>query len=105
MNAVELQEFLATKSGLVKVIDVREKAELKHGMIDNAIHIPMQTIPDKLATLGHDKNNTVILVCRSGKRSHQVGQFLEQAGFTDVINLAGGMNAWATYVDSNMTVY
>jgi rhodanese-related sulfurtransferase len=104
MNAVELRDFLATDVATVKV-DVRESVELRHGMLENSIHIPMQNIPNKLKELEKYKNDTIILICRTGKRSDQIGIFLEQMGFTDIINLDGGLNAWAVDVDTNMTVY
>lgn len=104
MNAVELRDYLATGVATVK-IDVREDIELEFGMLDGAIHIPMQSVPGQLNTLEKHKNETVIVICRSGKRSDQIGQFLEQMGFSDVINLVGGMNGWAMDVDTSMTVY
>jgi len=104
MTAIELRDFLATDVKTVK-IDVREDVELEFGVIDEAIHIPMQSVPGQLNELEKHKNETVVLICRSGRRSEQIGQFLEQMGFTDVINLAGGMNAWATDVDTSMSVY
>ena len=104
MNAIELRDFFATGTATVK-IDVREDVELEFGMIKDAIHIPMQNVPGQLNELEQHKNDTVVLICRSGRRSDQIGQFLEQMGFTDVINLEGGMNAWATDVDTSMTVY
>ena len=104
MTAVELRDFLATGVEPVK-LDVREDIELEFGVIDGAIHIPMQSVPGQLNELEKHKNDTVVLICRSGRRSEQIGQFLEQMGFTDLINLDGGMNAWATDVDTSMTVY
>ncbi|MFW5427057.1 MAG: rhodanese-like domain-containing protein [Methylophagaceae bacterium] len=104
MTATELRDFLATGVATVQ-IDVREDIELEFGMLEDAIHIPMQSVPGQLNTLEKYKNYPVIVICRSGKRSDQIGQFLEQMGFSDVINLAGGMNSWATDVDTNMTVY
>lgn len=104
MTAIELQEFFKTNVSPV-LIDVREEIELKHGVLENALHIPMQQVPQQLNELDKHKDDTVVLVCRSGKRSGQIGQFLEQMGFTDVINLDGGMNAWAADIDINMTVY
>jgi rhodanese-related sulfurtransferase len=74
-------------------------------MIDGAQHIPMNDIPARLEEFADYKQQTVVLICRSGKRSAQVGQFMEHVGFTDVINLDGGMNGWATDVDTSMTVY
>jgi len=104
MTAVELQDYLATGVSAVK-IDVREAHELQNGVMDGAIHIPMQTIPDKLAELENHKNDPIILICRSGMRSDQVGQYMEQLGYTNLINLVGGMNGWAAEIDSSMRVY
>lgn len=104
MTAVELRDFLATDVATVK-IDVREDIELEFGMLEDALHIPMQSVQGKLNILEKYKDTTVVVICRSGKRSDQIGQFLEQMGFNDIINLAGGMNAWATDVDTSMTVY
>lgn len=104
MSAIKLNNFLATGVVTVK-IDVREDVELKFGMFEDAIHIPMQSIPEQMNALEQYQHDPVIVICRSGKRSGQIGRFLEQMGFSDVINLAGGMNSWASDVDTNMTVY
>jgi len=104
MSATDLNELFKTGVETVK-IDVREDVELEFGVIDGAMHIPMQSVPGQLNELEKHKSDTVVLICRSGRRSDQIGQFLEQMGFTDVINLVGGMNAWATDVDTSMTVY
>lgn len=104
MTATELQAMLS--SGVTPVmIDVREDNELKHGMIDGAIHIPMNDVPGRMEEFSPYKDKSVVLICRSGKRSAQVGQFMEHIGFTDVINLDGGMNSWAADVDTSMAVY
>ncbi len=104
MTSTELQAMLT--SGVKPVlIDVREGHELANGTIEDAIHIPMNEVPARLEEFAPYKDKTVVLICRSGKRSAQVGQFMEHAGFTDVINLEDGMNGWATDVDTSMTVY
>ena len=104
MTAIELRDFLATGVKTIK-IDVREDVELEFGVIDGAMHIPVQSVPGQLNELEQYKDETVVLLCRSGRRSDQVGGFLEEMGFKDVINLDGGMNAWAVDVDTSMTVY
>jgi len=104
MTAIELNKFLQTASAPV-LIDVRENEELEFGVLDGASHIPMQQVAGKLNALEKNKTDTIILICRSGRRSAQVGQFLEQMGFTDLINLSDGMNGWASNVDTSMTVY
>lgn len=104
LNVIEVRDFLAANKNAVK-IDVREAVELQNGMLDDAIHIPIQTIPSQLEMLDKHKNDPIVLICRSGMRSEQVGQFLEQNGFTDLINLVGGMNDWAKKIDTSMNVY
>jgi rhodanese-related sulfurtransferase len=103
LNPTELDAFLADNTAVM--IDVRESHELAHGMIEGAQHIPMNDVPVRIAELEPHKTETIVLICRSGKRSAQVGQYLEQLGFSDIINLDGGMNGWAADVDSSMTVY
>jgi len=104
MTATELRDFLASGVSPIK-IDVREHVELQYGVIDGAIHIPMQSVPGQLSALEKHKNDTIVLICHSGIRSQQAGDFMEQMGFTNIINLTGGMNAWTKDVDTSMTVY
>jgi len=104
MTAIQVSEFLTTAVSPV-LIDVREEEELEFGILDGMIHIPMQDVPGKLNELEQHKDSTIVLICRSGRRSDQIGQYLEQMGFNDVINLSGGMNEWAMNVDTSMTVY
>jgi len=105
MTVAEVAELLDSSEVAPIKIDVREAHELQNGMIDGAIHIPMNTVPEKLDELLKYKSDVIVLICRSGKRSDQVGQFMEQHGFTGVVNMVGGMNGWASEIDSSMNVY
>ncbi len=104
ISAIDLAEFLATNKKPI-LLDVREQHELANGVLDGIVHIPMQQIPEKIAEVSRNKDETIVVICRTGNRSSNVGQFLEQNGFTDVINLAGGMNAWAIDIDDNVKTY
>lgn len=104
MKVTELQSLLHSGAKPL-LIDVRESHELINGVIEGAISVPMNTIPERLDEFSDYKEQPVVLICRSGKRSVQVGLFMEQAGFTDIINLEGGMNEWASQIDNSMTVY
>jgi len=104
MTATELEALLAGGATPI-LIDVRETKELANGMIEGAIHIAMNDVPARLDEFESYKEKSVVLICRSGMRSAQVGQYMEQMGFQDVINLTGGMNSWAAEVDTSMTVY
>lgn len=103
MNATELAAWLPNHQAVL--IDVREAHELANGTLKDIKHIPMNHIPARIGELESVKDGPIVLICRSGQRSMQVGQYLEQSGFTDVINLQGGMNGWATDVDPSMRVY
>ncbi|HAO25685.1 MULTISPECIES: rhodanese-like domain-containing protein [unclassified Methylophaga] len=105
MSATQLDEFLQKNAQEAILIDVREAHELANGMLENAQHMPMNSIPAHVGELEMAKESPIVLICRSGQRSAQVGQYLEQLGFSDVINLDGGMNAWAAEIDSSMKVY
>ncbi|HYI08841.1 MAG TPA: molybdopterin-synthase adenylyltransferase MoeB [Thermoanaerobaculia bacterium] len=86
----------------VVLIDVREPYEWTAGHIDQATHIPMQQVPQRLADIPQDRE--VVMICRSGGRSGRVQEFLQQNGYTKVKNLVGGMQRWARDVDPKITV-
>lgn len=90
----ELHSMLETGTEKFEIIDVREAQEVAQGTIANARHIPMATIPLRLQEISADKQ--VVLICRSGARSGQCCAWLMQNGRDNVINLRGGMMAWAT---------
>lgn len=90
IDAANTADLLAARS--VVVVDVRQNAEWKTGHIQNAIHIPLTQLSNRLHELPRDK--TIVTVCRSGHRSALAARTLTRAGH-DVRNLRGGMNAWA----------
>ena len=75
----------------VFLLDVREDWEYAAGHIPGTTLIPLGQLQSRLAELPTDK--TIVAVCRSGIRSGQATQLLQQSGFT-VHNMQGGMNAW-----------
>ncbi len=72
----------------VELIDVREEEEVAEGMIPQAEHIVMGTIPENLDRL--DKETEYIIICRSGKRSENVSRYLIENGYK-AVNMIGGM--------------
>lgn len=77
------------------IIDVRTPAEYAEGHIAGAknIDIYAETFEEELAKLNRAGSYSVY--CRSGNRSGQALQIMESMGFTDVIDLEGGIGAWA----------
>ena len=76
----------------VYVLDVREQYEYDEKHIPNVTLLPMSEIQNRLDEIPTDKE--VIITCRSGNRSGQVTQFLEQNGFDNIHNMQGGIVAW-----------
>ncbi|MDQ6899079.1 MAG: rhodanese-like domain-containing protein [Candidatus Dormibacteraeota bacterium] len=84
-------EQLFERRQKVQIVDVRTPHEWRAGRIEQAHHIPMDELPDRLVEIG--RASTVVTVCRSGSRSGKMAHFLEERGY-QVENLAGGLLAW-----------
>lgn len=104
ISAVELAQWLAEDQRVKPVLlDVREINELQVCQIPESIHIPMYTVPGRIEEL--DPERAVVCICHHGARSMKIANFLKQNGFENVINLTGGIHAWATLVDPTMDTY
>jgi adenylyltransferase/sulfurtransferase len=84
------------------ILDVREPYEYKIAQIGGKL-IPQNDVPNRLAEI--DRNREVIVQCRSGVRSQKIAEFLKQQGYPRVVNLAGGILAWADEIDPKMQKY
>lgn len=102
ISATDLHQLM-TSQGTPALIDVREPWEFSICHIQGSTLIPMRQIPEAIQQLDPDEKTVVI--CHTGMRSQQVCIFLEHSGFSDVINLTGGVHAWATQVDRSMATY
>ncbi len=52
-----------------------------------------------------DQQQEIVVICHHGIRSRQVAMFMENYGFKNIINLHGGIDAWAREIDSTMALY
>ena len=97
-------EFVARrKQGeSLTLLDVREDWELGVASVPGVVHIPMGEVADRLGEL--DRDREVVVLCRSGRRSLQVANFLQQNGFR-AVNLAGGILAWSRELDATIPTY
>jgi adenylyltransferase/sulfurtransferase len=86
----------------VYILDVREPYEYKIAQIGGKL-IPQNEVPQRLAEI--DRDREVIVHCRSGARSQRIAEFLKQAGYPRVVNLAGGILAWADEIDPKVQKY
>ena len=85
------------------LLDVREPWEFGICRIDGAVLLPMHQIPHRLHEL--DPQRETVVICHHGIRSYQIAHYLAQQGFRRVINLQGGVAAWARDVDATMPTY
>jgi rhodanese-related sulfurtransferase len=94
-SQAEVREMLRSQAPPV-IIDVRTPEEFNGelGHIAGARLLPIQILPDSLTAIASYKDSTVVLVCRSGRRSAIAAEMLVKAGFKDVHNLKGGMISW-----------
>jgi len=102
-NAVQLKAYLDSCDEQPLLLDVRQPWEFDVCKIENSVLIPMSQIPTSLEAL--DSSRETVVICHHGIRSRRVGYYLEQAGFSNVINLSGGVSQWAMTVDKQMPTY
>ena len=75
------------------ILDVRTEQEYKAGHIPNAVCIPNETITDKEPPELSDKDQLILVYCRSGRRSKEAAQKLADLGYTNVKEF-GGIIDW-----------
>jgi molybdopterin/thiamine biosynthesis adenylyltransferase/rhodanese-related sulfurtransferase len=86
----------------VYVLDVREPHEYQICNIGGHL-IPLGELPQRVHEL--DSSREIVAHCKSGKRSAQAVEFLQQAGFKKIQNLKGGILAWSDEVDPSVPKY
>jgi rhodanese-related sulfurtransferase len=79
----------------IPLVDIRTAAEVAQGAIPKALILPMHLLPLRLNELPKDRD--LVLYCRSGARSYQACAWFAQQGWGRVINLRGGIIAWARH--------
>ncbi|MEX0994779.1 MAG: rhodanese-like domain-containing protein [Balneolaceae bacterium] len=106
MKEITVQELhLKKKNGdSFFLLDVREPFEYQISNIDGKL-IPLDQLSDRLEEIDVQKNEEVIVMCRSGSRSAKATKMLIDQGFSNVKNLKGGVNEWAREIDSSLPIY
>lgn len=94
---------LRDKKADIAVLDVRESWEWDICHFPEAKLIPVKELPNRLNEL--DRNQDIVVHCRSGGRSAKAVELLKKSGFTRVKNLAGGITAWAERIDPSVPTY
>ncbi|MCP9766282.1 hypothetical protein EGI22_00075 [Lacihabitans sp. LS3-19] len=96
LSVEELHEKISENDD-IQIIDVREPKEREtNGIIEGSLNIPLDTLRENLEKIPTDK--LVILHCARGLRGYLAAKILQQHGFNNINNLAGGFKVWKEYV-------
>ncbi|MSV35385.1 MAG: MBL fold metallo-hydrolase [Bryobacterales bacterium] len=92
ISAGELSRSLAEEPGSIQIVDVRRKPEWDQGHIPGALHKPLDKAAGMLGDL--DRTKPIVVHCKGGYRSAIACSLIQRAGFENVTNLIGGLDAW-----------
>ena len=98
----ELNQLRDKDPGLY-LLDVREQEEWDIAHIKGAHLMPLSTFEDSYQEIPKDK--TVYCLCKMGGRSAHAVQFLQAKGYTHVVNVNGGIQAWSQEIDTSLAHY
>lgn len=88
----EAVNIMQTEENYV-ILDVRTAQEFASGHIPGAVLLPNETIGTEDIPLLPDKDQLILVYCRSGNRSKQAAEKLAQLGYTNIVEF-GGINSW-----------
>jgi len=98
INAIEqvsvdqLKEQIADRE--LQIVDVRRPAEYSNGHVPRAMNAPLSALDRTIDQLPLEKDKPTAVICAGGYRSSAAASLLQQQGFTNLINVAGGTGAW-----------
>jgi sulfur-carrier protein adenylyltransferase/sulfurtransferase len=102
ITVADLKAQLDAGSPLM-ILDVREPHELEISKWPEALNIPKGQVVSRAAEIPRDQQ--IVVACKTGQRSRDSIIMLQEAGFTNLVNLKGGINAWAKEIDTSLPTY
>lgn len=102
ISVKELSEYI-NSGKKIPIIDVREQFEWEICRIEGTKNIPMSRLTESIEHMPSDEST--VIMCHHGVRSLNVIHYLETKGYDKLINLEGGIHAWALEVDRGMAKY
>lgn len=87
------------------LLDCREQDEFDFVHLPGCVLLPMSEIGGRLPELNELQTQTVVVYCHHGVRSSRVAQWLSSNGFSEVYNMAGGIDRWSLEVDPQLPRY
>jgi len=89
----------------IHLLDVRQPDEHAFAALPASQLIPLNELPLRFAEIAAGEDRTVVVYCHHGVRSLMAANFLLSKGFSSVLSLAGGIDAWSRKVDPAMPRY
>jgi rhodanese-related sulfurtransferase len=108
-NPIEISvtqvQALRQAGGDFLLLDCREDQEFAIAQIDNAVQIPMGSLPERIGEIESYRERPIVVHCHHGGRSLRVTHWLRNQGFANVRNMTGGIDAWSETIDSSVARY
>jgi rhodanese-related sulfurtransferase len=92
IDVVEAERRLREDPGRPLLVDVREESEFVEVRAPGAVLVPMSSFAARAGELPKDR--PLMVMCHLGGRSAAAAGFLIRSGWSDVVNVTGGMDAW-----------
>jgi rhodanese-related sulfurtransferase len=92
ISSEDAKKIMGVEKNIV-ILDVRTEDEYNEGHIDKSVLIPLDDLKDRVQEMLKDKDQKILIYCRSGNRSNQAGKILEELGYTNLYDF-GGINSW-----------
>ena len=106
INIISESDFVEIQDSDYTLIDVRTQDEFDLGHIDSAINLDFYSETFQNDILSLDKNETIVLYCRTNNRSTKTANILKENGFKEISVLEGGITDWVKNGnDINYTTY
>lgn len=104
IDVASVQKLVSEGESML-LVDCREQNEYDLVHLDQAKLVPMSELEQRVGELdGHEKGR-VVVYCHFGGRSLQVAAWLRQRGFVQAQSMSGGIDRWATEIDSSLARY
>ena len=87
------------------LLDVRTPAELQTASLSDCMNIPLDKLQGRVDELEAWRDKEIVVMCHHGGRSAQAQGFLLRQGFSRVLNMTGGIDAYAVQVDPSVPRY
>ncbi|WP_341527715.1 rhodanese-like domain-containing protein [Nostoc sp. UHCC 0302] len=107
ISVEELAQRLSSNEPSIQLVDVREPQEVAIANIEGFVNLPLSQFAewgDQVPTRLDPQAETLVL-CHHGVRSAQMCQWLVAQGFTNVKNIAGGIDAYSQLIDASIPQY